>query len=265
MRSSAICIPNGEDAKKRAIPIPCVAIQSTTAQCADYGAAMNQPLRLHYAPDNASLCVRLALEVMGLSYEAVLVDRRVKAQKSRDYLALNPNGLIPVLETPDGPIYETAAILLWLADRVPGTVFPEVDAADRGRALTALFWLSNTLHPSLRMLFYPQSYFAANPDSLRIATQARIIAQLDLLQNEAWLDDSEIGILACYLAPMLRWMALYGGDTGWFDLKRWPRLYDFAQRVESVEVIGNAAQKEGLGPTPFSAPSLPVPPEGSAT
>ena len=43
---------------------------------------MSHRLRLHYAPDNASLCIRLALEELGLPYETVLVDRATQAQRS---------------------------------------------------------------------------------------------------------------------------------------------------------------------------------------
>jgi hypothetical protein len=81
---------------------------------------MTTAYRLHYAPDNASLIIRLTLEEMGLPYQAVLVDRHSRAQKGAPYLALNPHGRIPVLETPEGAIYETGAILLWLADRHRG-------------------------------------------------------------------------------------------------------------------------------------------------
>jgi len=77
---------------------------------------MNQPYRLHYAPDNASLIIRLALDEIGAPYEAVLVDRQAEAQKAPAYLAMNPAGLIPVLETPQGPMFETGAILLWLGE-----------------------------------------------------------------------------------------------------------------------------------------------------
>ena len=108
---------------------------------------MSTSLRLHYAPDNASLCVRLALAELGVDYQTVLVDRATRAQKSPDYLALNPNGLIPVLGTPDGPLFETGAILLWLADTY-GELLPQ----PRGHSLKWLFWLSNTLHAAERML-----------------------------------------------------------------------------------------------------------------
>jgi len=71
---------------------------------------------LHYAPDNASMIFRLALEHLGVAYQTALVDRAAGGQNAAAYLALNPNGLIPVLETPQGPIFETGAILLWLGD-----------------------------------------------------------------------------------------------------------------------------------------------------
>ena len=70
---------------------------------------------LHYAPDNASLIIRLALEAQGVAYDTCLVDRAAQGQSAPAYRALNPHGLIPALQTPDGPMFETGAILLWLA------------------------------------------------------------------------------------------------------------------------------------------------------
>lgn len=248
-----------------AILAPLVAIQSLLGGALHYGAEMSYCVTLHYAPDNASLCVRLALELSGMPYKALLVDRSISAQRDHTYLAMNPNGLIPVLETEDGPIYETAAILLWLADQVPGEMFPRIDDADRGKQLSILFWLSNTLHTNLRMLFYPAMYYPTDPDEFRAAARLRTIKLLDMFENDKWLDAPDHGILACYLGPILRWPALYGGDTGWYDLRRWPRLHAFTQQFERIEEVKIATEKEGLGPTPFSAPHLPNPPEGTAT
>lgn len=227
---------------------------------------MTAPLCLHYAPDNASLCVRLALEELGLPYDTVLVDRRARAQKSADYLALNPNGLIPVLETPNAAIFETAAILLWLSDR-HGTLMPAPDTPARGHAVQWLFWLSNTLHTTLRMLFYPEQYCGGDVDDLRATTRMRLVQQFDLLEaakNAPWLDASMPSAHGCYLGPLLRWPALYGGSTDWYDLSRWPRLSTFARRYETREAAKRAAIAEGLGPTPFSKPHHCNPPQGSA-
>jgi glutathione S-transferase len=227
---------------------------------------MDHKFRLHYAPDNASLCLRIALLELDLPFEAALVDRSQKAQKSTPFLAMNPNGLIPVLETPDGPMFETAAILMWLADREQA-LFPAPESPDRAHAVQWMFWLSNTLHTTLRMLFYPDQFGGGAPEDLRIAARARLTAQFDLLENAQtvpWRDSENPSIHGCYLAPMLRWSALYGGSTDWFDLARWPRLHAFAKRIETRPAVIAAAKSEGLGPTPVSAPSPCVPPEGTA-
>lgn len=218
-----------------------------------------ESLRLHYAPDNASLCVRLALEFGAFPYATTLVDRAGMGQRQPAYLALNPAGLIPTLETPHGPVFETAAILLWLADRRPGKLFPAPDAPDRGHALSWLFWMANTLHPTLRSLFYPERFLPVAPASLRHAARHSIAEHLDLLEAE-WSPDHVLQM--CYLAPMLRWPALYGGPTEWYDLSHWPRLHLFAQVFEAMPAARRAATAEGLGPTPFSAPHPANPPEG---
>src|SRR5262245_12992895 len=76
---------------------------------------------LHYAPGNASMAPHMLLEELGAPFELKLVDRANMAHKSPAYLAMNPNGLIPVLEQGDGLVlYETAAILLHLADTHAG-------------------------------------------------------------------------------------------------------------------------------------------------
>lgn len=220
---------------------------------------------LHYAPDNASLCVRLALHELDLRFETRLVDRSVRAQDSAAYRRLNPHGLIPALATPEGPVFETAAILLWLADR-EGQMMPSPRDPDRGRALSWLFWLSNTLHPALRVLFYPEQHVAPEGiAALSAATRGRIAEMLDRLErSDAPIGGAEPTILDCYLCPMLRWPALYPpGEGGWFDLSRWPRLHAVAAAMEGRASTRAAMLAEGLGPTPFTAPRLPDPPEGS--
>lgn len=233
-------------------------------------------LRLHYAPDNASLCVRLALEELGFPYATTLVDRAAQGQRSARFLALNPAGLIPVLETPQGAIFETGAILLWLADshRDHAALAPPPDDAARGDVLKWLFHLSNTLHPALRILFYPAYHIGPDAQScaaLSARTRERIVQMLDRLEALAatrpgWIGGAQASVIDCYLCPMLRWLALYPpGTTGWFALPRWPHLHAAALRMEGRASARAAIRAEGLGPSPFSAPILPQPPEGSAT
>lgn len=239
---------------------------------------MTVPYRLHYAPDNASLIVRLVLEELGLPYRTILVDRAARAQHGAAYRAINPAGLIPALETPDGPIFETAAILLWLADRHPGMA-PAPDMPERATFLSWLFFTSNTLHAGLRMTFYPENF--AGPDH---AAQTALLGQmqsrtpgaltlpaaLDLLETRYCARPATGGDLPWvtdyYIAALLRWCALYPqGRTGWFRLADWPALASLTRRLEPRAAVQAAIRAEGLGPAPFSAPHYAVPPEGSAT
>ncbi|HMO08900.1 MAG TPA: glutathione S-transferase family protein [Paracoccaceae bacterium] len=228
-------------------------------------------LTLHYAPDNASLIVRLALLEAGLPFRTALVDRRTGAQDSPAFRALNPAGLIPVLETPDGPVAETGAILLWLADRHPGTrLMPAPDHPDRGVALQWLFFLSNALHADLRQVFYADRYAdAAGRAGHRALAVGRIQGHFALANAAAvarpaiWAPPSA---LAFYTAALMRWSVLYpAGQDRWFDPAAFPALTALAAAVEARPACTVAARAEGLGPRPFTAPIPPCPPEGSAT
>lgn len=233
---------------------------------------MTQTYRLHYAPDNASLIIRLALDEMGLAYDTVLVDRRNQAQKSPAYLALNPAGLIPVLETPSGPIFETAAILLWLGDHHGGMV-PSVDDPERGAFLKWLFFVSNTAHADLRLTFYPELYVGPskpNQSALRATTQTRLVHHLGLLDDLAanaptWFTPEAPSLLGYYLACLMRWMALYpkGRTRAWFPIRNTPHLDRMLQTHENRPATAIACLAEGLGPTPFTNPQYAIPPEGS--
>lgn len=223
---------------------------------------------LHYAPDNASMIIRLVLEGAGLPYELSLVDRRIRAQDSPAYLALNPTGLIPTLETPFGPISETGAILLWLADR--HGLAPKPEDPQRPALLRWLFFTSNTVHADLRQLFYPDQYVPSHADAAHHALlSARVIRHFTLLDTIAQKDDSLFqtdGILAPYLCALMRWSVLYPkGQTPWFTISAYPALARMAQAMETTPQAVRVALAEGLGAQPFTKPLPARPPEGHVT
>lgn len=226
---------------------------------------------LHYAPDNASLIIRLALEEAGLPYRTALVDRSTRAQDSAAYRALNPTGLIPAFETPQGVLFETGAILLWLADRHPEAgLAPQINSPDRGNFLKWLFFLSNTVHADLRQLFYPQYFVpetAVNAHHDLLA--ARMQRHFALLDAAVAADPALFAApssLALYSCTLLRWSAFYPEDgTAWFHLSDTPALAALAATLDARPATRAAARAEGLGVLPFTAPHHPTPPEGSAT
>lgn len=230
--------------------------------------------RLHYAPDNASLIIRLVLEELGVPYETALIDRAAQGQKTPEYLKVNPAGLIPALETPDGAIFETGAILLWLADR-HGTLAPAPDSPDRAPFLKWLFFTSNTLHVAMRMRFYPDQYVGDDTTAqatLRQHLKAEITRHVGLIEAQAadrpaWLCGPTPSILDFYLACLLRWLQIYpaADDNSWVHLAHWPHLQAMATRLERCNSVRAAIHAEGLGDWPFTAPRHATPPEGSAT
>lgn len=227
---------------------------------------------LHYAPDNASLIIRLVLEEMGLPYETRLVDRSLRQHDSAAYRVLNPAGLIPVLETPQGPISETAAIVLWLSERA-GQMAPPPGDPQRAAFLKTLFFVSNTLHADLRMSFYPSQYVGDDPAAqsalldtvtLRLQRHFRILDDLAARRPE-WIGGETPSVLDCYLGPVMRWAQIYGAASrGWFDPSAYPALMALALRLETRQSVARAVAREGLGEAPFSNPRPCNPPEGSA-
>ena len=222
--------------------------------------------RLHYAPDNASLIVRLVLDGAGIPYRTTLVDRAIRQQDSPSYRALNPTGLIPTLETPAGPIAETAAILLWLADT--HGLCPMPGQTDRPVFLQWLFFLSNTAHADLRSIFYPHQYCPAEaiPGHHEIMA-ARMIQHFRLLDAAAIAHPALFAAaapLGVYTVTLARWSALYPQDARrWFRLDDFPAIQALARAQETRVETPVVARAEGLGPHPFTAPEYPNPPEGS--
>jgi glutathione S-transferase len=222
---------------------------------------------LHYAPDNASLIVRLVLEEAGLPYQTALVDRAARAQDGAAYRAINPAGRIPALETPQGILFETGAILLWLSDR-HGFGPSEAEPA-RLTLLKWLFFLSNTVHADMQQLFYPERY---SPAEARAAHHALTTARLK--QHFALVDQAAAdapgpfavgGVLAAYVACLIRWAIYPEGQEQWFTLSDYPALAALAARIEARPATRRIADAEGLGSRPFTAPEDPTPPEGSVT
>jgi glutathione S-transferase len=221
---------------------------------------------LHYAPDNASLIIRLVLDGAGIPYRTALVDRSRRAQDGAAYRALNPTGLIPTLETPQGPISETAAILLWLTDT--HHLGPAHGHPDRLIFLKWLFFLSNSAHADLRQIFYPHQYAPTDAHAgHREITAARMLRHFALLDAAAtrhprlFAAASPLGV---YTVTLTRWAALYPEHgPKWFDLAAFPALQSLARAQEARVETPVIARAEGLGSHPFTRPEQPNPPEGS--
>lgn len=146
-------------------------------------------LRLYYAPGNASLAPHLLLREFGVPFELALVDRDRDEQRSAAYLRLNPNGLIPVLIDGDVVLYETAAILLHLADRHPqAQLLAAPGTVERAEAYKWMCWLTTGLQVTMGRYFYPERQlppeFPEAIATLQTLAETRAGELLDILDAE---------------------------------------------------------------------------------
>jgi glutathione S-transferase len=114
---------------------------------------------LYYYPGNANLAAHILLEEAGCDYELVLVDRVRGAQKTDEYLRLNPNGTIPTLVSGSLVLFETAAICLHISDQhASACLVPPLGSQERAHLYKWMFFLSNTVQPAYMAFRYPEKH-----------------------------------------------------------------------------------------------------------
>jgi len=101
-------------------------------------------LKLYYSLAPNPMKVALFLEEAGLPYEAIPVDTRKGEQHAAAFMALNPNGKVPVLVDGDTTVFDSSAILLYLAEQ-SGQFLPP--AAQRGEMLSWLMFTASGIGP----------------------------------------------------------------------------------------------------------------------
>jgi maleylacetoacetate isomerase len=115
-------------------------------------------VKLHdYFRSSAAYRVRIALNLKGLTAERAFVHLRRGAQDSDDYRALNPQGLVPVLETDDGAVItQSLAIVEYLEETHPLPPLLPGDANGRARVRGIALAIACDIHPlnNLRVLRY---------------------------------------------------------------------------------------------------------------
>lgn len=182
--------------------------------CAQRGFTMQTMLQLHYHPSNASMAPHLLLEELGEPFELVFVDRDRGAHKTPAYLALNPNGLIPVLVDRDLVLYEAAAICLHLVDTHPEhELAPPPGSVQRAQFYKWLMWMTNTLQATLIVYFYPERWAdtAEAVAQVKAHAESKVDALIDQLEAELarsggpWLMGESFSALDPYALMLCRW------------------------------------------------------------
>lgn len=112
-----------------------------------------------YFRSSAAFRVRIALNLKGIACDSVAVDLRPGAHRRPDYLACNPQGLVPALEESGTVIPQSLAIIEYLEETHPRPPLLPSSALDRARVRAMALAVACEVHPlnNLRVLNYLRS------------------------------------------------------------------------------------------------------------
>ena len=210
-------------------------------------------MKLHALPGAASLAPHILLNEIGAPFELQFVDRDAGEHKSPAYLALNPNGLIPVLVDGELVLFETVAIGLHLADTHPAAgLAPPLGTAERAGYYKWMVWLTNTMQAQLIHYFYPERMVddgnAAGVTQVKAHAQARVqgcLLQIDeqLARHGApWLLGAQYSAADAYAFMLCRWTRNFSDGPA----REQPHIAPFLQRMLARPAVQRAFATEGL-------------------
>lgn len=209
-------------------------------------------IELHHAPSTAAMAPHILLTEIGVPFVLRPVDTAAQAHRSPAYLALNPNGRVPVLADGDLVLYESAAICLHLVDRHPQAgLAPPPGSDERAHFYKWLVWLTNTLQATLMVFFYPERWLTDGNDAgaaeLKSCAEGRTGALLDLLEAELqrhggpWLLGARYSAVDAYALMLCRWTRHFAHPA-----RARPALGAYLQRVLDRPAVRQVFEREGL-------------------
>jgi len=211
-------------------------------------------MRLYdYWRSSAAYRVRIALNVKGLAYDPVSIDLRAGAQRAPEFLKINPQGLVPVLEDGDAVLTQSLPILNYLEERYPEPPLLPADLPGRTRARAIAVAIACEIHPlnNLRVLQYLKRELGLDEDR-RLLWYRHWVAE-GFRALEAMLARSA-GAFCVGDAPSLADVCLvpqvYNARRYDCDLEPYPIIRRIDERCRALEPFAAAAPERQPDATP---------------
>ena len=218
-------------------------------------------LKLHFAPGACSFVPHAALETIkainGSAFELALVKLHKGEQSAPEYLALNPNGQVPVLIVDGKPLTQISAICDYLDRSAPQAALMPSEPWARSEALSMLAWMNNTAHATFAHVLLPHKFAedeAAKAELKRFNTalfakqlariEAAIIKAQD--QGQAHLFSQSPGFVDFYALVLLRW----GGMAG-IDPDTLPAYKAYVEKLATLPAVAAAMVTERVSLNTF--------------
>ena len=200
-------------------------------------------MKLYFSPGVCSLAPHIALREAGLPFTLELVDTNTRLTESgTDYLEVNPNGYVPAFEAEPGFVLtEGPAIMQYIADRAPDSgLAPPPGSAQRYRLQSWLNFITSEIHKGFSPLFKP-----GMPAEAKTMFKEQLALRFDHVEKHLARHDYLLGnsfsIADAYLFVTTGWSGFVG-----IDMKRWPAILAFRERVQARPSVQEAMRAEGL-------------------
>ncbi|MAQ45741.1 MAG: glutathione S-transferase [Confluentimicrobium sp.] len=203
-------------------------------------------IQLYSFPTPNGVKASIALEELGLPYEAHKVTLSDADVKSDEFLSLNPNNKIPAIIDPDGPggapigLFESGAILIYLAEKTGRLL--GATPADKYKVIQWVMFQMGGVGPMFGQLGYFAKFKGAEIEDPRpreryLGEARRLLNVVEgALEGRDWIA-GEFSIADIALAPWLNALGFYGvkDQVGWNDLSRVPAYVDRFYARSAVE------------------------------
>jgi len=129
---------------------------------------MPRPILYEYWRSSAAYRVRIALNLKQIDYESRPVNLLTGEQNSDEYRAINPQGMVPVLEIDGHRLTQSVAIINYLDVRYPNQPLLPASAAERAHVVSLAMMIACDIHPlnNLRVLKYLKNDLGHSQDEV---------------------------------------------------------------------------------------------------
>lgn len=207
---------------------------------------------LHFAPGACSFVPHVALELVKAATGEDFTPRLVKLHKGEhqtpEYLALNPDGQVPLLVVDGRPLSQVVAICDWLDRQYPAAALLPSDPWTRAQAMSVLAWMNNTVHPTFTHVFMPHKFADGELThaELKRFNAARYRSHLERIQSLVerggpWIFGERVGVVDAYALTLLRW-----GGMAKIDPDSLPAYKAYVDRLATTPAVAAALERERL-------------------
>lgn len=204
-------------------------------------------IQLYYSLAPNPMKVALFLEEAGLPYEPIPVDTRKGEQHAPAFTALNPNAKVPVIVDGDTTVFDSNAILLYLAEKT-GQFLP--DAQHRGSMLSWLMFVASGIGPFSGQCVHFRHYaperlpYALNRYDFEAWRHWRIVDER--LAGEPWMVGGRYSLVDMALWGWARAVPFVLGDDAWSRLPNLKRMVDAVNERPAAQRVAGLRERHAF-------------------